>query len=251
MDEDQRVSVIFSEEGVLGISLKKNYAKSGGFTNEKNGTIEIGKIAKGTQAENHVELCSGLILVSVEDDAVPSVNSRSKSDIESFNRELDAFESRIRGVLGTVRPLKMEFRPAVEYGLIDWYFQGWSDWFKGRVSRSEYFFKSIAISLFMVIFSAGPGEGQEGFFILVGIPVFLVLVFYYWAIIVRRFHDLGYPGWLLLPLLLIVALVPEFRTILTLFSGFILLFIKGTDGPNKYGPDPLNTTDISIDTEEE
>ncbi len=248
MDEDERISVVFSEEGTLGISLKKNYAKSGGFTNEKNGTIEIGKISKGTQAENHVELCSGLILVSVEDDTVPSVNSRSKSDIKSFNRELDAFESRIRAVLGTVRPLKMEFRPAVE--------EDWSHvWFEGRLSRTDYFLKSLKVSLFMSIFFY---QGQAlfnddgGEITLIMLPLFPVVLIYFWAINVRRIHDLGYSGWLFILLCLMVAFAPVYYwDVIFIVSGLILLLMKGTDGPNKYGPDPLNTTDISVNAEEE
>ncbi len=248
MDENERISVVFSEEGTLGISLKKNYAKSGGFTNEKNGTIEIGKISKGTQAENHVELCSGLILVSVEDDAVPSVNSRSKSDIKSFNRELDAFESRIRAVLGTVRPLKMEFRPAVE--------EDWSHvWFEGRLSRTDYFLKSLKVSLFMSIFFY---QGQAlfnddgGEIALIMLPLFPVVLIYFWAINVRRIHDLGYSGWLFILLCLMVAFAPVYYwDVIFIVSGLILLLMKGTDGPNKYGPDPLNTTDISVNAEEE
>ena len=49
-----------------------------------------------------------------------------------------------------------------------------------------------------------------------------------------------------------VAFAPVYYwDVIFIVSGLILLLMKGTGGPNKYGPDPLNTTDISIDTEEE
>ena len=50
------------------------------------------------------------------------------------------------------------------------------------------------------------------------------------AISVRRLHDLDEPGWWVL-----ISFIP-------ILGGIALLIwfvIKGTDGPNQYGPDPL------------
>lgn len=47
---------------------------------------------------------------------------------------------------------------------------------------------------------------------------------------IRRLHDLGRSGWWQL-----VILIPFAYIVLALF----LLFAKGTQGPNEYGPDPL------------
>lgn len=47
---------------------------------------------------------------------------------------------------------------------------------------------------------------------------------------IRRLHDLGRSGWWQL-----VSLIPFAYIVLALF----LLFAKGTQGPNEYGPDPL------------
>jgi len=60
---------------------------------------------------------------------------------------------------------------------------------------------------------------------------------------IRRFHDLNQSGWFVLGFF-VIGLVP----ILSLLSGlanFIWFIFPGTDGPNKYGSDPLgHDTDI-------
>jgi uncharacterized membrane protein YhaH (DUF805 family) len=49
------------------------------------------------------------------------------------------------------------------------------------------------------------------------------------AVVVRRLHDLGWSGWWFL------AQVIPFVSLIMLI-GFMM---RGNDGPNKYGPDPL------------
>ena len=49
-------------------------------------------------------------------------------------------------------------------------------------------------------------------------------------LIVRRLHDLNRPAW---------WCVGVFVPLVNLVLGIYLLFFKGTDGPNDYGPDPL------------
>jgi len=50
------------------------------------------------------------------------------------------------------------------------------------------------------------------------------------AVTVKRLHDLDRPGWhwwlLLIPLV-------------NIYMGLVLLFAKGTQGPNQFGRDPL------------
>jgi uncharacterized membrane protein YhaH (DUF805 family) len=50
------------------------------------------------------------------------------------------------------------------------------------------------------------------------------------AIEIRRLHDIDRRGWWV-----VIKLYPPFWIIITL----ILLFTKGTQGPNRYGPDPI------------
>jgi len=62
-------------------------------------------------------------------------------------------------------------------------------------------------------------------------------------IAIRRFHDLGQTGWLVLAFL-IVGLLPLIGTV-SGFVNFIWFAYPGTQGPNQYGPDPLgHDTDI-------
>lgn len=49
-------------------------------------------------------------------------------------------------------------------------------------------------------------------------------------LIIQRCHDLNKSGWFYL-----VLVIPVIGIIFALY----LLFAKGTEGPNQYGPDPL------------
>ena len=49
-------------------------------------------------------------------------------------------------------------------------------------------------------------------------------------LLIRRLHDLNRPGWWCLGML-----IPLLNVVLAVY----VLFFKGTDGPNDYGPDPL------------
>ena len=77
------------------------------------------------------------------------------------------------------------------------------------------------------------------------------------AVTSRRFHDIGKSGWLqILPFALIVVAIPlgtvsqnyipPIVTIIAAFACIVLLFVwlikKGDEGPNKYGPDPIQPT---------
>jgi uncharacterized membrane protein YhaH (DUF805 family) len=98
--------------------------------------------------------------------------------------------------------------------------------FGGRACRSEYWFWT----LFAVIVSAVTA-GIDG---VTGIPVTntiagLALFLPGLAVSVRRLHDLDRTGWWLL-------------LVFTVIGIFVLLYwdcVKGTDGPNRFGPDPL------------
>lgn len=52
---------------------------------------------------------------------------------------------------------------------------------------------------------------------------------------IQRCHDFDKPGWLML-----IPFVPYVGG----FFYFVLLFLKGTDGPNQYGPDPLQNPQL-------
>jgi uncharacterized membrane protein YhaH (DUF805 family) len=57
------------------------------------------------------------------------------------------------------------------------------------------------------------------------------------AVAVRRLHDQDRTGWLLL-----LVLIPLFGW----FAVLVLMCLDGTPGPNRFGPDPKNPTDIDV-----
>ena len=92
--------------------------------------------------------------------------------------------------------------------------------FKGRASRSEYwyfalfYFLAVFASTFLAISLLPPGAAD-----LVGVVVQLALVLPSISVGVRRMHDLDLDGWF--------VLVPLYN--------FVLLASRGTDGPNSFG----------------
>lgn len=60
---------------------------------------------------------------------------------------------------------------------------------------------------------------------------------------IRRFHDLGQTGWLVL-LFMIMGSLPVIGLFADL-ANLVWFMLPGTNGPNKYGPDPLgHDTDV-------
>ena len=60
------------------------------------------------------------------------------------------------------------------------------------------------------------------------------------AITVKRLHDLDRPGWHFW-----LFMIPLYN----FYLGLVLLFKKGTDGPNEYGHDPLKAAERSMHLE--
>lgn len=105
--------------------------------------------------------------------------------------------------------------------------------FSGRASRSEFWYWT----LFVVLVTMAAGILDRGLFDFDGSTTtgvfgpLVSLIFFLpgLAVSVRRLHDLDRTGWWLLLVLTMI--------------GVILLIIwdciKGTAGPNRFGPDPL------------
>jgi uncharacterized membrane protein YhaH (DUF805 family) len=108
---------------------------------------------------------------------------------------------------------------------------------KGRINRQRYFFTTLAIALiayaiaFVIGFAMGMSDtgagaaGSIGFVIGVGAAIIQAFL------VIKRLHDLGKPGWQYF-----LMYVPLYN----IYLGIVLLFVKGTAGPNEYGEDPAS-----------
>lgn len=107
--------------------------------------------------------------------------------------------------------------------------------FSGRSSRSEYWWAFLAIMIGYFIIGLLSGLlGETVGSIVIGIAVLAILLPSI-AIAIRRLHDTDRSGWWYL-----LSLIP--------LVSLVLLFFycqKGTDGPNRFGPDPLGS-DTSV-----
>lgn len=107
--------------------------------------------------------------------------------------------------------------------------------FQGRVTRSTYWLKyylpyiAIYVLLIGLDVVAGSADTNAGIGIFSGIFA-LAAIWPSLAISVKRCHDRNRSGWFLL-----IGLIPIVNFWLLIELGFL----RGTEGPNQYGPDPL------------
>lgn len=100
---------------------------------------------------------------------------------------------------------------------------------QGRLNRKRFWVRSLisgAVSIVADAFLASRSEAVAG----IGIVLYIALCVYNILVEIRRCHDLDKSGWYLL--WLIVPLV-------NIYVGIRILFIAGTEGPNRFGDDPL------------
>ncbi len=113
--------------------------------------------------------------------------------------------------------------------------------FEGRLRRSTFWLANIGTSLavgvaatFLFLLTGGAGRyepfGFSPFAMLFLIPVWGVSLWIALALGVKRCHDHGYPG-----VMILLEFVPLLGTLWALID---LGFIDGTPGPNAYGPSP-------------
>ena len=103
--------------------------------------------------------------------------------------------------------------------------------FAGRSSRSEYWWPQLAIIIGLVVLGLLGGLlGETIGGAILGIA-YLAIIIPSIAIGVRRLHDMDKSGWFYL-----LALVPIVSLLL-----LVWFCMKGTTGPNRFGPDPLGS----------
>ena len=105
--------------------------------------------------------------------------------------------------------------------------------FEGRSSRSEYWWwtlSSAILSTLAQVLTIDASTDNAGLAVVLLLVVFLALFLPGLAVTVRRLHDLDRSGWWIF-----ISLVP-------IVGGIILIVwfcTKGTEGPNRFGFDPL------------
>lgn len=104
---------------------------------------------------------------------------------------------------------------------------------KGRLNRRPFFFRGLALSLPSYLFFQLPEAWELS---VGGVIEILFLAIAFAALVlnviqtIKRLHDVDKSGWYIL-----LSPVPFINLIL----GLYLLFKKGTEGPNRFGDDPL------------
>ena len=109
--------------------------------------------------------------------------------------------------------------------------------FSGRARRAEYwyfFLFSLLIGIALGVVSAVIGDSKGTLGTLYSVAVFIPGL----AVSVRRLHDIGKSGWILL--LTLIPLLGFFVSIWIL----ILMIQDSTPGENKYGPNPKGVKSV-------
>jgi uncharacterized membrane protein YhaH (DUF805 family) len=144
-------------------------------------------------------------------------------------------------------------------GKMDWYLMVWKRYadFSGRSRRKEYWM--FALYNFLIVFAlalvAAIGmafifhvNGNEwsdwnGSSIVIAVMLFTPLGLYFLALIipgiavaVRRFHDSGKSGWLLL-LIIVLGIIPFIGLIASIIR-IVIMCLDSDPGVNQYGPSP-------------
>jgi len=117
----------------------------------------------------------------------------------------------------------MNFPQAIASGFIKYFT------FSGRASRSEYWYWVLFIVLGEVVAAIVDGVVFQYEDAVFGSVFYLAIILPWIAIQVRRLHDIDLRGWWIL-----LNLVP----VIGLYM-FVLQCTKGTEGANRFGPDPL------------
>jgi uncharacterized membrane protein YhaH (DUF805 family) len=115
--------------------------------------------------------------------------------------------------------------------------------FNGRARRSEYWLFTLFLVIVEVVYFVllgvtggfspegpnGAAMGLMGIFSLFFLAMFIPIL----AVGIRRLHDTDRSGWWLL-----ISLIPGLGGLVLL----IFYLLPGTNGPNKFGPDPKGST---------
>lgn len=114
--------------------------------------------------------------------------------------------------------------------------------FQGRIRRSHWWLgqlgvaivASIIVAIAAMAFGRGAYGAPAGFGAIIAFVVYLVHLWIWLALNLKRYHDRDKSGWWVL-----IILIPVVGWIWQLIE---LGFLDGTPGSNKYGPSPKGAT---------
>lgn len=116
--------------------------------------------------------------------------------------------------------------------------------FHGRLNRKPYILRGLTLIPAYILMDVLLEYLMKNVIFFQEYPIALDLVCYFFLFLcftvinslrLRRLHDLNQSGWFCLPIIILVFIYPI--TNLGIEPWFC--FMKGTEGDNKYGPDPL------------
>jgi len=115
--------------------------------------------------------------------------------------------------------------------------------FNGRMCRSDYWLKGFLILLPIGIVNniLAYGVDNDGART-VAIVIGALSIWPGLALVVKRLHDRGRSGWFYL-----TVLIPLVQIVFAVWILIEVWFVKGTDGPNRFGEDPLGLIDAQAD----
>ena len=118
---------------------------------------------------------------------------------------------------------------------MDWKFLFFS--FQGRIGRQSFWIGAVvfvAISIVAAVLDLALGTANASGTGIIGVLVSLALIYPGLALAAKRWHDRDKSAWWIL-----ISLIPIVGWIWALVENG---FLRGTNGPNRFGPDPLGDT---------
>ncbi len=106
--------------------------------------------------------------------------------------------------------------------------------FCGRIPRSIYWLAAIMGPLVLIVlfvFAEALLNEDSQLLGWIGLSISFAMIWMSFAVGVKRLHDLDWTGWLI-----VFGLIPGLGQLFLLFTAGMM---RGTDGLNRYGPDPL------------
>jgi len=101
---------------------------------------------------------------------------------------------------------------------------------KGRINREDFWIGTLLITVINLVMMIVARLSDSAAALAIVVVFSLLSVWPSLAIQIKRWHDVDKSGWWML-----VNLVP-FGSLYALYQ---CGFVKGTEGPNQYGPDPM------------